>query len=242
MSIHKSQNPILVIATLGVYFGLMLAGATPQVLASAAMTRQFDVKDEIEIKDDLDTKPDDERSPVTASVQVYLEDVEYFLSNLARLKKSGKFDPAADTFSVAQNTLLPCIDSNLAGRYTPIRFVTSNEGSRSTLEYFSRGMVYGYSLGDCVANSEFDVKGAESKFDFTLDLKYLNVNVNIRKESPDRALNLVHQLRITIDTYAAATSKFRQAVVKHTRFKAQNDQVFVITRLPRAGLVSLLSV
>ena len=67
MSKQKNQNSILVLATLGVYLGLVLAGATPQVMANAAMTRQFNVKDEIEIKDDLDTKPDDERSPVTAS-------------------------------------------------------------------------------------------------------------------------------------------------------------------------------
>lgn len=58
MSERKNQNSILVIATLGVYLGLMLAGATPHVLAQAAMTRQFDVQDEIEVKDDLDNKPD----------------------------------------------------------------------------------------------------------------------------------------------------------------------------------------
>ena len=58
MSSRKSQNSILFLATLGVYLGLVLAGATPQVLAQAAMTRQFDVKDEIEFKDDLDNKPD----------------------------------------------------------------------------------------------------------------------------------------------------------------------------------------
>ena len=40
------------------YLGLVLAGATPQVLAQAAMTRQFDVKDEIEVKDNLDKKPE----------------------------------------------------------------------------------------------------------------------------------------------------------------------------------------
>ena len=54
---RRNQNSILVLATLGVYFGLVLAGATPQVLAQAAMTKQFDVRDEIEVKDDLDTKP-----------------------------------------------------------------------------------------------------------------------------------------------------------------------------------------
>ena len=58
MNSRKNQNSLLVLATLGVYLGLVLTGATPQVLAQAAMTRQFDVKDEIEVKDNLDKKPE----------------------------------------------------------------------------------------------------------------------------------------------------------------------------------------
>jgi len=53
---RKGQNSILFVATLGVYLGLVLVGA-PHVLAQAATTRQFDVKDEIEKKDDLDKNP-----------------------------------------------------------------------------------------------------------------------------------------------------------------------------------------
>lgn len=243
MSVYKKQNSILVLATLGVYFGLILAGATPQVLANAAMTRQFDVKDEIELKDDLDTKPDDERSPVSTSVQIYVEDVEYFLASLGKLKNNGKFDPNVDTFSVAQNTLLPCTDGNRAGRYTPINFVSTSEPSRAALEYFSRGMVYGYSLGDCIATNEFDVTAADSRFNFSLDKKSFAVSVTVKKDSSARALDLVRQLESTLQLYSKQkdATKLRLAVVKSTSFKAQNDQVFVVTRLPRAGLVSLLS-
>jgi hypothetical protein len=54
----KNNNSILVLATLGVYLGLVLVGGTPQVLAQAAMTRQFNVREEIEFKEDLDNQPD----------------------------------------------------------------------------------------------------------------------------------------------------------------------------------------
>jgi hypothetical protein len=64
---RKNHNSVLVLATLGVYLGLVLVGATPQVLAQAAMTRQFDVKDEIEVKDDLDKKPDGAELPVVGT-------------------------------------------------------------------------------------------------------------------------------------------------------------------------------
>lgn len=57
---RRSQNPVLVLTTLGVYLGLLIVGgAAPQVLAHSATTRNFEISDEIEVKDDLDKKPDE---------------------------------------------------------------------------------------------------------------------------------------------------------------------------------------
>ena len=243
MNARKNNNSVLFLATLGVYLGLVLAGATPQVLANAAMTRSFDVKDEIEVNDNLDKKPDDERSPVTVSVQIYLEDVEYFLASLGRLQNRGKFDPKKDTFNVAQTTLLPCVDSNLAGRYTPTRFDNSNENSRSALDYFSRGMTYGYSLGDCVANGEFKgIDAVDSRFDFHLDAKAFAVNIAVKKQSNQRALELQRELESVLSLYTSRdSSPLRKQILASTTFRAENDQVFVITRLPRGSLDTLLA-
>ncbi len=238
-----NQNSLIVLATLGVYFGLILSGAAPQVLASAAMTRPYDVTDEIEFNDELDLKPDDERSEVSTSVQVYVEDVEYFLANLSRLRSQGRFDPRLDTFSIAQNTLLPCLHSNRAGRYTPLRFVASSEYSRPALEYFSREMAYGYSLGDCIQNIEFDgVAAADSRFSVDLDRRSFSISIAVKKESPQNALELVRRLESTLRLYSSQTNNhLRKAVLRNTTVKALKDQVFVVTRLPRAGLASLLN-
>lgn len=243
MSKSKSQNSILVLATLGVYFGLVLVGATPQVLANAAMTREFSVKDEIEVKDDLDTKPDDERSPVSASIQIYLEDVEHFLASLGRLKSKGKFNPNTDSFNVVANVMLPCVDSNLAGRYTPIRFDSTSESARPVIEYFSGAMDYGYSLGDCLGNNEFNgVSATDSRFNFRLDREAFSVNVAVKKQSPQRALEILREMESTLRLYSGReNSKLRQRIIESTFFRVENDQVFVITRLPRAGLDSLFA-
>ena len=77
---------MIFLTTLGVYLGLLLVGGqAPQVYAHAAMTRNFEIQDEIEVKDDLDRKPDavdeaasDEISQPSASdysdtVQKYLD-------------------------------------------------------------------------------------------------------------------------------------------------------------------------
>jgi hypothetical protein len=238
-----NKNSIIVLATLGVYLGLILCGATPQVLASAAMTRQFDVKDEIDLTDEFDSIPDDERSPVSTSVGVYVEDLEHFLSTLSRLRSQGEFDPAVDTFSVAQNTLLPCLRSNKIGRYTPIRFIASSESSRPALEFLSREMVYGYSLGDCLENSEFgDVTAVDSRFSVELDSKAFSVTVTVKKGSPREASDLVRDLESSRRLYSTRqNSGIRDAVLRNTRFTIVGSQVLVVTRLPRAGLASLIN-
>ncbi|MGE3465584.1 MAG: hypothetical protein AB7J13_01515 [Pyrinomonadaceae bacterium] len=243
MTNTRSKNSIIALATLGVYIGLLMAGGTPVLGHQAAMTRNFDVKDELELKEKLDKKPDDERSPVTASVQIFLEDIEYFLASLERLRSKGRFDPNHDKFYVAQNTLLPCIDSNLAGRYTPVRFETTSADSRRALEYFSRGMQYGYLLGDCVVNAEFNgVNAAESRFSFGLDDREFQVNVSVRKDSPQRAAALAREVEASMRLYSGDGSPaIRRRLIETTAVRSANDQVSVVTRLPRAGLVSLLS-
>ena len=243
MTTNKSQSSILILATIGVYFGLVVAGATPQVLAKAALTKQFNVRDEIEFKDDLDKDPDDERSPIDSSVQIYLDDVQYFLANLSQLRNRGKFDLDRDTFDVAQSDLLPCIDSNLAGRYTQVRFNNTSEPSRRALEYFSRSMAHSYSLGDCVASDEFKEVGAvDSRFTFKLDDKEFTVNIAVKKQSPQRALDLQRELESTLALFAAKTDHVvRKKVIENTRFQTETDQVFVILRLPRGSLETLLA-
>jgi hypothetical protein len=94
---RKNQNSILVLATLGVYLGLVLAGATPQVLANAAMTRQFDVKDEIEVKDDLDKKPnklgaDSEEAPESIATDTKISrSVQKFLAEFKTIDPATSF-------------------------------------------------------------------------------------------------------------------------------------------------------
>jgi hypothetical protein len=54
---RKNQNSILFLTTLGVYLGLVLVGATPQVLAHAATTRTFDISEESGQVENLDKDP-----------------------------------------------------------------------------------------------------------------------------------------------------------------------------------------
>lgn len=243
MSNAKNHNSILLLTTLGVYFGLVLVGAAPQVLAHAAMTRNFDIHDEIEFKDDLDKKPDDERSSVSDSIQVYFQDVEYFLATLQKLNKSGKFDLALDTFEVAQSTLLPCVAGNKVGSYTASQFALTNELLRPSLGNFGKRLTDGYSLADCLPNERFPgQKVTDSRFIFKFDRSEFSIEVTVKKQSPQiasRYLGYIDQAHKVFD------SKQQPAITKtiseYTAFKSQKSHIFIVTRLPRAGLDPLLA-
>ncbi|HMT08752.1 MAG TPA: hypothetical protein PKA82_12165, partial [Pyrinomonadaceae bacterium] len=132
---------------------------------------------------------------------------------------------------------------NRTGKFVPAKFEFSNEALRPALEYFSRGMEYGYSLGDCVASSDFNGSEAvESKFSYSLDRSNLNINVAVKKQSSQIALDLIKDLESTIRLYdTRENTNVRKAIIDNTQFRSDNDQVTVVTRLPRAGLDALLA-
>lgn len=108
MTNRKNQNSILVLATLGVYLGLVLAGATPQVLANAAMTRQFDVKDEIEVKDDLDKKPDNVSADLAETTASEIDhkitrSVERFLAKFKTVDSINSICSSPDFVAKSEN-------------------------------------------------------------------------------------------------------------------------------------------
>jgi hypothetical protein len=244
LSNRKSQNSILFLTTLGVYLGLLVVGgAAPQVLAHSATTRNFEISDETEVKDDLDKNPDDERSPVHMSLGNYFDDVEKFIAALSGFQKRKLFDGAQETFSVGQSTQLPCVTANRVGSYTAKEFVTSDEAIRKSLEWFSKKLTDGYSLGDCLPNDRLGSKEThDSNFQFKLDGKAFNVEVSVRKSSAESARLLAADLASTHkQTKVTSPNQVRARLYEATTFRAENDQVFVITTLPRADLVSLLT-
>ena len=244
MSNRKNQNSILFLTTLGVYLGLLVVGGTaPQVLAHSATTRNFEISDETEVRDDLDKKPDDERSPVHMSLGNYFDDVEKFIAALSGFQQRKLFDPAKDAFSVGQSTQLPCVAANRVGSYTAREFVTSDEAIRKSLEWFSKKLTDGYSLGDCLANDRLGSKEThDSNFQFKLDGEAFKVEVSVKKSSAESAKLLAADLAKTHkQTKAVSANQVRARLYEATTFRSDNDQVFVLTRLPRADLVSLLA-
>ncbi len=224
------------------YLGLLLVGGTPCVLAQdAATTKSFVLKDEIEVKDDLDKDPDP--ASLALSIKVYFEDVNFFLGGLQQLGRRGSFDHTSDRFEVSQDTLLPCVAGNKVGSYTARSFDSANTNIRPLLERFGKLLNDGYSLADCLPSTRFgNDEAADSRFVVRFDQNELSVEVAVKKRSANYASRFLGHLDRAVQLFKEQHKDLnRDAIFDATQVRSRDDQVFIVTRLPRAGLETLLA-
>src|SRR5688572_15765215 len=100
MSNSKNYNRMVFLTTLSVYLGLVLVGATPPVMAHAALTQRIEIQNEIETDDDLDKNPDNESIDFTKSLDNYFKEVGNFVKDLQKLHNIEKFDLDYDKFEI----------------------------------------------------------------------------------------------------------------------------------------------
>lgn len=245
MTTRKNQNSILVLATLGVYLGLVLVGATPQVLAQAAMTRQFNVKDEIEVKDDLDKKPDPTVEEFDDAIETYFKDLKHFVGNLRKLHSIDEFNTSFHTFNTHHVAFSPCPATGIAM-------------SRDEKSYIDRWLVpvieeanfaadNSNFLSDClpVDDGKEGSRARSAGISLSLDKTELKYQLSFNLRSVERAKFIHEDLvkafqRFYIETEGDEASLIA-VLYENTKLTQANNQVIVITRLPRAGLDSLLA-
>ena len=242
MSKAKNHNSILFLTTLGLYLGLVMVGASPQVLAQAATARNFDIKDEVEFKDDLDKKPDtDEPDLSSLALQDYLGEVEGFLNDLRYLHQINVFDPAQDQFDKTQGTGDIC----RIGSTALIRNEVSGS-DKGTLERVVNDALYRlneyHAFADCLPRKSIPGRGNRTMYvQVAYETSALTVQISIDKSSPVRAEQMVGDLvRILDDLPLNERNATVKTLAKNTFFSFQNNQVFIVTRLPRGSIDSLL--
>jgi hypothetical protein len=245
MSNRKNYNSIVFLTTLSVYLGLVLVGgATPSVLAQAALTRNFDIKNEIVVEDDLDKKPDDdEKLNFSGSLEKYFDDVESFFNDLQKLHKIEKFDLDYDAFEVNELGFVPC---NVDG--DPIRTVYSDgKIDNRWLEPAIVEAVWDFRewifLSDCLKHEKYK-NGISTSTNLKLiyDKSELKIEVSGFKSSPQRAEQLAAKFNQASKSYEIDEEKsIVKKIHETTSFKSENNQIFIVTRLPRGSIDALLA-
>ncbi len=225
---RKTNNSILVLATLGVFLGLVLIGAAPQVLAQAAMTREFNVKDEIEHKDDLDTKPDIEKAfeqlagtvkdvyssaeEVTRDHDDLLNDGNYAFSYYISIRPNGTaryLDPGNNKTDLVTN----------ANRYfVPLRRLYDSLLARSD-DWHSRLLV------------QFVLGRDDATFTVTI----------VSPDDGSAAAAASAYQKALERKLSSETNLVRSTILRSTEVTAKDDKVLIVTHFPRAGLDPLLA-
>jgi hypothetical protein len=205
----KNYNSIVFLTTLSVYLGLVLVGgATPQVLAQAALTRNFDIQIEAEVKDDLDNKPDNEacgelKAKPDAEDNQFIGQYARFISELVKINYSPDYEMSATMYSL----------------------------SAADAEFFDQIFP---SLSKTVEIDEFNYELKRDKFSGKIILKPKSSIKNVSFPVSDYCANLRYQL-------CKSLGKFEPVILKNTEVFHENNQIFIVTRLPRGSIDALLA-
>lgn len=212
MSKKTNYNSIVFLTTLSVYLGLVLVGgATPQVLAQAALTRDFDIKNEIEFKDDLDNKPDNETS---AGLKAEADE------------RDRQFirEYAASVLAIVNNVYFPQMEGY---ELTVNSHYQASDGIDLLSEVFS-------TVSKDLTADNFHWSADKDKFfvNFKLKSKFENGDISPLVSSYNTSLNFLR---------CESQNKAENVILKNTEITFENNQVFIVTRLPRASIDELLS-
>ncbi len=250
MSDRKKYNSIVFLTTLSVYLGLVLVGgANPSVLAQAATTRDFNIKNEIVVEDDLDKKPDDEVRKLLEkldsdyfTIDKYFGEIEDFLIDLKKLNSIEKFD-LDDDFHAKLTRSMPCngnvgigskdFNVNYNKWLTPALTDAVNE-----LEDYTKF------LEDCLPSQKFeDDEERNSAISLIYDSSELKIEISGQKKSFQDTVNLAENLNkvFAIKLRKVVDKPLIKKIYENTKAHAENNQVFIVTRLPRASIDSLLA-
>ena len=241
MSKGKNYNSIVFLTTLSVYLGLVLVGgAIPTVLAQAALTRDFDIKNEIVFEDDLDKKPDED--DVFDSDFIYGPVLE-LLSDLKKLKQIEKYN---------------------GEQYFEIDFLFKRyeKSNRFNVEKIQGGgNIWVHTACEEPAyliEHQFDLNTPSNFYiyDKKLKVKVTNTNVKFVSENGDFSLQInstqesngkAQELaKFFNDAFIVASSNadlknYEKLVYQNTKATSENNQVLIVTRLPRASIDELLA-
>ncbi|HEY8559521.1 MAG TPA: hypothetical protein VIL74_03890 [Pyrinomonadaceae bacterium] len=206
MSNRKNYNSIVFLTTLSVYLGLVLVGgATPSVLAQAALTRDFDIRNEVVIEDDLDKKPDDE---------------------LFSALKIGSSKADKQFIERYAETILALLEKNRTPDFDGRKIAVTNSYSALADDAFFDGF-FPAPRKDYVADG----------FDYTLDKDKLFGKLNLKSRFRTDASPAAYSFLSGSDSpRREAANKLEAATLNSTRIPFKNNQVFIVTRLPRASI------
>jgi len=228
-----------------VYLGLVLVGATPQVLAQAAMTRQFNVKDEVEHKNEFDDNPDIEelKSLITNSLEGTIA------SFISEVKGSdiNSVSRASLSKSHSLHSLRNFCSEEWIEVFDPLKSLPRGTDPLNEL-HRDLDVGSGWKFATVPHFIQAQQGPPEQKFckafSVSTDLDSDNLSVKILFSRTDSlsAFRLAAYLNdFLYDRSHYFQDPITRQLYQYTRATSDYANVLIVTRLPRAGLDTLLA-
>lgn len=234
MSKKNNYNSIVFLTTLSVYLGLVLVGATPSILAQETVKGCFQIQ----------SNANNKIQPSENDLKLYLasglvgKPVQILIAHLNELAEQNKFN-FDDSFH------LEYLIIETSGERIQIRNLTSDSKSwlQDELKYVATEFT-GWHQGSQLKrfNNDFQKNSYYSEVSFKLDDEGLIVKVKTEYETSEYA----HQVAtdnnsLFQNAYIQSQSKDCEIIYQNSQSLDENNQVFIVTRLPRGSLDTLLT-
>lgn len=225
MSNSKNYNSIFFLTTLSVYLGLVLVGGSVPVMAQAALTQRFEILHEIEAEDDLDKNPDDEHPDFDGPLERYLANLKEVVADLHELQQIEKFAAAFEAWAFRHDA-----DQKRADK----RWLEPGSAAEG-FDFQAWDFLGAYSADESVESRTL------TGIDFAFDKVKFETVFPAFKTFPSRAAYLAENFTRPPDVFAPKEDPSPNAIFKNNFLQTENNQVFIVTRLPRASIDSFLA-
>jgi hypothetical protein len=242
----KLHNRTLFVAALSVYFGLLIVGAPPLVLAQTAKSSIV----EGILKDEKLKKRYDEDESFRRAIDCTVIK--------PRITKKGSAEKLEDNYSIEDFAVILADFSQYSVCMSPENFGVRVEISYTNSPQFLSGAKLGYlpstknhwlngilvTYGESLGNSLPHLREAGKKYfqiDFAVTPENLSSIARFEQSSGEQAQAIADSFQIYLSNAKAANKNNPEAILlENTKISFENNQVLVVTNLPRAGLDSLL--
>lgn len=232
MSNRKNYNSIVFLTTLSVYLGLVLVGgAAAPVMAHSAMTRDFDIKNEIEFKDNLDNKPDED---------LFAQTLFELVRDLDDLSRGKTFDWESKSeftiedlgFCESDNSPSYLGSGSINPKVDALLDKASVEIGRKLLTKKSKSK-----LGEFYSSYPEGVT-----FKFSIENKNFNLDIEINNKSGEAAKSFADLIEAYLSQgKSSAITTGRKIVAENTKSKVDDTKILLTTHLPRASIDELIA-
>jgi hypothetical protein len=246
LSHRKSHNSILVLATLGVYLGLVLVGATPQVLAQKRLDTAVAFKRDASFACPNNSLINGERAEDLAPFDYDLAKriIELYKATQVRLEFTKVDQPellGTYSFFFDQIDFAPYV--NKKGKLIDDDWKSDSSEWASAShagQMVDLNSLFLNPLADCTKATERKIPFASSHFE--VDDNELKLELTVAKASESRAAQLATSIRALFDKRRADTEdQAIKSIYQSTEIRSEVNKLIIVTRLPRAGLDSLLA-